>query len=81
MKDIKKLGNSELEKVTGGNGFPDIHRAIFNADKCANCGECVEACPVEAIRKGYQTVVFDSYLCVGCGICVDTCPFEAFSMD
>ena len=47
--------------------------------KCTGCGECVDVCPVEAIkvRKG-KAVIGDA--CVVCGACVSACPKGAISL-
>jgi carbon-monoxide dehydrogenase iron sulfur subunit len=46
---------------------------------CLQCGEpaCVEACPVEAIKKDRNTgmVTIDKEECTGCGQCSDVCLF------
>jgi len=42
-------------------------------DECAGCGECVEACPVDAIRMEGDFPTADQGWCIGCGVCVDRC--------
>lgn len=44
---------------------------------CNGCGECVEACPVDAIRMEGDFPRVDEDWCIGCGICVANCPSEA----
>ncbi|GEM_PF-912136 len=46
-------------------------------DKCDGCGDCVEACPVEAIRLKDGKAVIDAEGCIDCGECVNECPKEA----
>lgn len=41
---------------------------------CIGLGECVEACPFDAIVLSDGFPVVDPELCVGCGTCVRTCP-------
>ena len=40
--------------------------------RCSHCGECVEICPTEAIRKDRRTgkILIDQDLCVECGTCL-----------
>ena len=46
------------------------------SDKCNGCGECVSACPLDAIViKDGKAVVDDS--CAECGACIDVCPNKA----
>lgn len=52
---------------------------VCNED-CTECGQCVEACPMEAITLGSDgfTVSED---CIGCGLCAFKCPSKALSME
>ncbi len=48
---------------------------------CLGLGDCVEACPFEAIKmgdKGLPYVLEDR--CTACGVCVQTCPRELFEI-
>jgi heterodisulfide reductase subunit A2 len=56
--------------------------AIAKAEQslCAGCGQCVKACPYEALQvvDGYANV--DSYQCKGCGTCAGACPNKAMTL-
>lgn len=41
---------------------------------CVGLGECVEACPFDAISMQGGFPLVDPDACVGCGTCVRTCP-------
>jgi NAD-dependent dihydropyrimidine dehydrogenase PreA subunit len=49
-------------------------------DLCVNCGDCVEACPFDAIEMGEDGVEGDLRKCMGCGVCVSVCPEGAISL-
>ncbi len=56
--------------------FPDFY---LNKDKCTQCGECAERCPVEAIvLNPYPTWVKD---CDRCYLCDLYCPEQAIECD
>ena len=42
---------------------------------CNNCGECVEVCPVKALKKENGIVKWDKKICVDCDQCIKTCRF------
>lgn len=52
--------------------------AVINSD-CVNCGQCITACPVDAIEtlNGKTRVIED--LCLGCGVCIRNCSISAIS--
>lgn len=50
-----------------------------DTEKCTGCGDCVEECPVEALKVENDKCVPDPDECTDCGACIDTCPEEAIS--
>ena len=48
--------------------------AIIEPEFCANCGNCIERCQVQAISEGDGVSVVDLERCIGCGLCVTGCP-------
>lgn len=54
--------------------------AEVNLLRCAGCGQCVEACPYDAIELFNNAAKVNGYLCKGCGTCTATCPNKALSL-
>ena len=53
--------------------------AKIDKKTCSGCGECVEVCPVSAIKiEKEKAVVNDD--CVECGACVGDCSTGAISL-
>ena len=48
------------------------------SNSCTACGNCVDSCPVEAIKVG-EVYSIDGDTCIDCGACVDECAFSAIS--
>jgi len=44
------------------------------SDRCARCGQCVEACPAQALRLEQESIVRNLKLCTVCGTCETACP-------
>lgn len=54
-------------------------------EACTGCGDCVERCPVYAIRlrkdnNGSDYACVDATRCIGCGVCVRFCPTGSLIM-
>ncbi len=47
---------------------------------CMGCGQCVEACPYEAIQLNNGHAEVNSFQCKGCGTCAGTCPTKAMNL-
>jgi NAD-dependent dihydropyrimidine dehydrogenase PreA subunit len=45
--------------------------------KCTLCGDCVEACPWQALSIVDDKLVIDRELCAECGACLDFCSLGA----
>ncbi len=54
--------------------------AQVDAGLCAECGDCVEACPFLAISKNGEGVKRDWGRCMGCGVCEVKCSTGAVSL-
>jgi ferredoxin len=48
-------------------------------EKCTGCGECLEACSVEAISLIAGKAAIDGDTCLCCGACVQACPAGAIT--
>jgi ferredoxin len=44
---------------------------------CIKCGECAQACPVDAI---YLDAASEPFVCIHCGRCVPFCPHDCLEM-
>jgi electron transfer flavoprotein alpha subunit len=51
----------------------------IDANRCTQCGACLEACPFGALRLEGGTAVADMDRCTLCGACVTACPVEAIA--
>ena len=47
------------------------------AEKCAGCGTCVDACPVNAIEMKDGVAEINESACLSCGACAGSCPVGA----
>ncbi|MBW2096069.1 MAG: DUF362 domain-containing protein [Deltaproteobacteria bacterium] len=51
-----------------------VSKPVQNAGTCAGCGECVEACPADAIELVERRLHFDYDACIRCYCCQEICP-------
>jgi len=52
---------------------------LIDENLCTGCGQCVDACPADAIIMQDAKAVINQSLCRQCGLCVDQCPVQAIS--
>ena len=45
-------------------------------DKCTGCGECLDICPVDALKLEGDIPEVDTAWCIGCGVCDTVCPSD-----
>ncbi len=65
-------------------GYPNAvvtsnYIARSDEDTCLECGECTEACPVNAITNGGLPKI-DEDICLGCGVCALNCESESMKL-
>ncbi len=51
-----------------------VSKPVQDAGTCAACGECVEACPADAIELVERCLHFDYDACIRCYCCQEICP-------
>jgi uncharacterized Fe-S center protein len=56
------------------------NRALIDISKCTGCGQCVEACPFEALSLVEEKIVRDDEKCMDCSHCLYLCPEDVYSM-
>jgi heterodisulfide reductase subunit A len=75
---------------TGGllkRGYVDLEPLVaqVDTDKCIWCGECLKACPYNAIEKvicgDKEVAMVIASLCKGAGPCVPVCPHDAIAIE
>lgn len=49
-------------------------------ENCTGCGNCAEACPVDAVAMKNGIPEVDAAWCLGCGLCARSCPNDAVTM-
>jgi ferredoxin len=52
----------------------------IDPELCTACEQCIDRCPMDAIKlDGDFSEIIDGR-CIGCGVCIPTCPEEAISL-
>jgi len=55
---------------------------LWDADRCAHCGNCIVHCPTGALHfidLTSRTVSFNEDKCVECLACINNCPYDVCS--
>ena len=73
LRTLKRVGPG---KAVARAGFVPV----VDAEACSGCGECEQACQVQAIELRDTQPVVDEAMCLGCGLCAARCPAEAITM-
>ncbi len=72
-----------LQKVMAGLHLSAVRKVLpqisLQRDLCTLCGDCVTACPVDAVELGDGPVFKDS--CIACYSCLRACPEQALQAD
>lgn len=59
----------------------DNEQGNVEITSCTQCGDCIDICPVEAIKRDKDGIVrINKSICVGCFMCVGYCPELAMFM-
>ncbi len=58
----------------------ELIRAIADNERCSRCGECIEACPFNALSIPENDLIVDEIACRGCGVCAATCKSKSITL-
>jgi len=56
------------------------YQSKIDPELCTACEECMERCPMDAVRLNDDFAEIIDGRCIGCGVCIPTCPAEAISL-
>ena len=83
IPDTVAQASAAASKAIGllARGEIDIDPTIaeVDRDKCSGCGECILACPYNAIERVEGKAQVNVALCKGCGTCVGACLAKAIT--
>ena len=79
MENLRRVNPSlAVLRIEGRFPAPGDYRIHL----CDQCGQCAEACPVEAIQAAEDGVYrIDPDLCTGCMECREACPYGVIVED
>jgi Fe-S-cluster-containing hydrogenase component 2 len=74
------VGNIRRRKIPR-----DVIMAVYflrttDEEQCAQCGACLDICPVDALRMEEGPPIVDEEWCIGCGVCATVCPTDSARM-
>lgn len=53
------------------------HSVVLDPEKCTGCTNCMQRCPMEAIRIHDKKAKIIKERCIDCGECIVVCPYHA----
>ena len=74
------VGNIRRRKIPRDLIMAVYFMRITDEDQCAQCGACVDICPVDALRMEEGPPIVDDEWCIGCGLCATVCPTDSARM-
>lgn len=54
-----------------------FHSVVLDEKLCMGCTNCMQRCPMEAIRVKDRKAIIDKERCIDCGECIRVCPYHA----
>ena len=69
-----ECGSTMVRAELANENIPTIDK-----DKCTGCGQCVDACPFDAISLVNGKTEIDSSVCRSCNKCIRSCPVRAIT--
>lgn len=55
-------------------------KIVINHEKCTLCGKCIEACPMNLIKKVGNKMKIDNSRCIKCRMCITVCKNDAIRL-
>jgi NAD-dependent dihydropyrimidine dehydrogenase PreA subunit len=74
------VGNIRRRKIPRDVLMATYFLRETDKEQCIGCGECVEICPVDALKMEDEIPVVDEDWCIGCGVCATVCNTDAIEM-
>ena len=56
------------------------YHAALDGTLCAECGSCIERCPMDALHAGEGAAQLAVERCIGCGLCIASCTAGALRL-
>lgn len=74
------VGNIRRRKIPRDAIMATYFLRETDFEKCIGCGQCLEICPVDALKLEEDRPVVDDEWCIGCGVCATVCPTDSITM-
>jgi formate hydrogenlyase subunit 6/NADH:ubiquinone oxidoreductase subunit I len=72
LKKGVQTSNYPQERAKAFDAFLGL--PVVEAERCDRCSQCVEACPLQAIRLVPEGVEVTAERCIFCAACAQACP-------